>query len=591
MDLSRNSPRAATPPTALIPLKNHQQASLYRALALEKEEVAYDDNNFLKTQIGVLGDRVAAGKSYVILSLILSGHDHFIRPTTIYRSFANDKIVVIDRREDIASQVHPTSNLLVIPHNLVSQWVQYTKRFMPATSKVVVVKSTRQLDDANTFPDVMASDLTIVTSTIYNRFCRALGHELPDLTFARVFYDEADTVNLPACRTVPARFYWFVTASIENLLHPHGLTFRSNGVMIEKARGLRATGFIKDTFCSMINHAYITYNIIVRNNEEFVSESLHLPAIDEHVVRCKTSEMVRLLSGYVNRQVMQALHANDYRTAVQHLAPASKSTEESIISVLIDKLKNTAHNTSARITYIESMHYDNPAEKEAELKKLTDERSDLERKIKNISAQIQDADVCPICFDAFQNKTVTKCCHNSFCFGCISKWTGSKQQCPMCKAAVDISNMVVCVDEAEAESEASTSSASLDSTTGMSKLERAITLIKNRSPESRFLVLSQYDETFRALGEELREGEICHGFLKGNASVINNAVTKYRNGTMPVLLINPTHYGSGLNLENTTDIIMFHKFDNEMEKQIIGRAHRLGRTNALKVWYLLHDTE
>jgi SNF2 family DNA or RNA helicase len=51
------------------------------------------------------------------------------------------------------------------------------------------------------------------------------------------------------------------------------------------------------------------------------------------------------------------------------------------------------------------------------------------------------------------------------------------------------------------------------------------------------------------------------------------------------------NYGCGLNIEKTTDIIMFHRFDNQAEQQLIGRAQRMGRTEPLKVHYLLYENE
>jgi SNF2 family DNA or RNA helicase len=68
-------------------------------------------------------------------------------------------------------------------------------------------------------------------------------------------------------------------------------------------------------------------------------------------------------------------------------------------------------------------------------------------------------------------------------------------------------------------------------------------------------------------------------------------MNRYKREEVNLLAINSRFYGSGLNLENTTDIIMFHKFDSEVEKQVIGRAQRMGREKALKVWYLLYDNE
>jgi SNF2 family DNA or RNA helicase len=36
---------------------------------------------------------------------------------------------------------------------------------------------------------------------------------------------------------------------------------------------------------------------------------------------------------------------------------------------------------------------------------------------------------------------------------------------------------------------------------------------------------------------------------------------------------------------------MFHKFDTQLEQQVIGRAYRMGRELPLNVYYLLHENE
>ena len=56
-------------------------------------------------------------------------------------------------------------------------------------------------------------------------------------------------------------------------------------------------------------------------------------------------------------------------------------------------------------------------------------------------------------------------------------------------------------------------------------------------------------------------------------------------------MLNSNFFGSGLNLEKTTDIIIYHKVDQNLKNQIVGRAQRLGRENSLKVWNLMHDNE
>lgn len=89
----------------------------------------------------------------------------------------------------------------------------------------------------------------------------------------------------------------------------------------------------------------------------------------------------------------------------------------------------------------------------------------------------------------------------------------------------------------------------------------------------------------------LNKLKIKYDHIKGNGDQINSIIKRYKSNEIDVLLVNSCNYGSGLNLENTTDIIMFHKMNTQLEKQIIGRAQRLGRKYSLNVYYLLHDNE
>ena len=56
-------------------------------------------------------------------------------------------------------------------------------------------------------------------------------------------------------------------------------------------------------------------------------------------------------------------------------------------------------------------------------------------------------------------------------------------------------------------------------------------------------------------------------------------------------MLNAKYFGAGMNLQMTTDLVIFHRFNAEMEEQIIGRAQRNGRTSPLNVYYLLHENE
>ena len=57
------------------------------------------------------------------------------------------------------------------------------------------------------------------------------------------------------------------------------------------------------------------------------------------------------------------------------------------------------------------------------------------------------------------------------------------------------------------------------------------------------------------------------------------------------LLLNSTNTGAGLNLENTTDLVLYHNMSSELSIQVIGRAQRPGRTTSLNVYRLVYDNE
>jgi SNF2 family DNA or RNA helicase len=83
---------------------------------------------------------------------------------------------------------------------------------------------------------------------------------------------------------------------------------------------------------------------------------------------------------------------------------------------------------------------------------------------------------------------------------------------------------------------------------------------------------------------------VTYGALKGN--VAHSNVVAYRTDpNFTALLINPKAYGSGLNLENTTDVVIYHKLNEQMNRQVIGRAQRPGRTSRLRIWYLFNENE
>ena len=123
------------------------------------------------------------------------------------------------------------------------------------------------------------------------------------------------------------------------------------------------------------------------------------------------------------------------------------------------------------------------------------------------------------------------------------------------------------------------------------KLKNFEILLKNREEKSKFLIFSEFDISFDKIIKILKKNNIKYSFLKGNKYMIQNIINNFKTGELDILLINIYNYGSGMNLECASDIVMFHKFDKSIEHQVIGRGQRFGRKNSLNIHYLLNENE
>ena len=172
---------------------------------------------------------------------------------------------------------------------------------------------------------------------------------------------------------------------------------------------------------------------------------------------------------------------------------------------------------------------------------------------------------------------------------------GTKAICPYCKARLTTNDLLILSDEqpesaAEEIKTYATIGGIMDFSNSHNKLDNLEVLIRAKR-DGKILIFSCSDTSFAKLTPILDKQHIRYEYLKGNGSHVNNVMEKYKTGNINVLLVNVRYYGSGFNMENTTDVIMFHKFDTEIEKQVVGRAQRFGRTSELNVWYLMYENE
>jgi SNF2 family DNA or RNA helicase len=324
--------------------------------------------------------------------------------------------------------------------------------------------------------------------------------------------------------------------------------------------------------------------IVVKNEDTFVENSFDLPEMNIQMVKCRDSGIISILNGVVHSNIINCLNAGDVDGAVSYINQDNVDTETNIVEGVLQGLTIKLTNIKTELRYAAECIYVNEDTRTKKIDKLTKEKDELESKMCLIRERIKATDMCTVCLEKPRVKTITKCCNNSFCFECLASWLRRKTSCPLCKHPICIESDLYVVKAHEETGKIETSTK-----TDPTKLQFLQGHLSKITQDMKILIFSENDNSFVAIEKMLIQLGIKHAKLKGNS--INRVVDEYKNGSLQVLLVNSNAYGSGLNLENTTDCILLHKFDNEAENQVLGRAQRPGRTKPLNVIYLLNNNE
>tara|TARA_B110000238_G_scaffold196893_1_gene238461 strand:+ start:91 stop:1971 length:1881 start_codon:yes stop_codon:yes gene_type:complete len=607
-ELDENSETIYQPIAVKIKLKPHQLTLLKTCINFENHRIKLknynnikniypelQDNDYIKSCIGIIGDKVGSGKSYVILSLILYNKE--INSSQI-ESFGLNKIFI-----NISKQIDTyKTNLLIVPHNLYYQWLKYIKNVTDSTDfiyKTICRKKDLQefINDAKKLNDY---DLILVTDTNFKNISNIIN--INNIKINRVIFDEIDSLNIPNNKNISCKFYWFITASYGNLLYPRGYFYYNDGlnICIRHATGLSNKGYIKDLF----NNIYTFMNkefssiLVLKNNDTYVDKSFEIPDPIQFIIKCKEPIFTKLLNGIVDKNIINCLNANNNKGAIALFNSKQKITEENIINIVIEKFISEINNLDIQINAISQMQFNNDEtrnleERKNRIDKLNDKKQIINDKINNIKSRINNNNLCNICYDEIKNddKSLVKCCSNIFCFKCINLWLSQKADCPLCKESLSINDLFLIQDKNNINNYENIILDENNTNENFDKLKNLEILMKNKKKGSKYLIFSEYDITFDNIIIILNNNNIKYSYLKGNKYIIEKLLRDYKYGDLDILLVNINNYGSGLNLENTTDIIMFHNFDASIEKQVIGRAQRFGRKKSLNIYYLLNNNE
>jgi hypothetical protein len=616
-----DAPRADAPPGALkVQLHGHQQAMIHRMAQQETELLAGKDCSDATTTIyanySILADTVGSGKSLMILGHI--ARLDTLPPLQTYQTLlrgCSDHMFGITKKH--YSDISEAGSLIVVPHTLFRQWAEYIRN--QTALQTVYLDKVSAFTAPNFQTQIMAAKIVLISNTMYKHLYKWCYEN--EITWKRVFIDEADTIAIPGTQLpFKTRFTWLISASWPNLLFPNDYMSiykdTLNTLVLDSSAPYSFLRSHFDNLASAGQNAYYSYlsysvvsnpyfrgildhgnpyrgRLVLRCDDAFIKESISLPPLYKQTIICKQPVIQQVVAKYVSNDVANLLHAGDISGAIAALGVKSE-TKLSLVDALTGSMKKELSRLEATYAFKEKLEYSSPSAKQSALAALDQKIKQLKESIESIKGRIEGADdMCPICYDDMHSALMTPCCSRTFCAQCILQCLTKQPSCPMCREPI-VANKLIKIVGGKDENAIVPAGAGGPRPSELETIPKkpdALLHIFHSNPEGRFLVFSRYDNPLEEAEVRLTQMGIRVKMLRGNKDAIAATLRGFQAGQTRCLLLNSRYAGAGLNITAASHVILLHAMTHEEEKQILGRAYRLGRTEPLQLIKLLHEGE
>ena len=451
---------------------------------------------------------------------------------------------------------------------------------------------------------VEQQDLIIVSENFYNLFSLFINRD--EYTVNRVIVDECNSLKGTRLIKINSVFTWLISSSVHSLIIKSGKTKR------EYFQNINSTGFIVDILKDIYEDKKENMKLFLLNDPEYIEQSILLPDTINIILACKDNNTIKVLNGLVSYDIMKMLNAGDINGIASKL-DCQAGTETDIIKLITQKYEDDLKMKEYSLhVAINKPNYDPNQETEG-TKNIRIAIKELQEKIANIKSRVQDKEECTICYDDnFTNPCITSCCSQKYCFPCITLALNSNGLCPNCNQSQTPKDIMI-IGSISKEDKVQEPKEDINKLLTDSKktINERIEIIKKEADQNskydnmsrilniisteekkKILIVTEYERAINPkMMSILDEHHLKHGKLKGSTETIKKVIDNYKNGDINVLMVNTKYFGSGTNLENTTDIIIIHKMESDLEMQVIGRAQRFGRLGQLRIWKLYYQNE
>lgn len=527
----------------------HQISAVQMMETREKNKKIVHSTYCVDLNMSIYSDMTGYGKTISMIALILRDRmDWDIRQEHI-QSFISGVYgngCVIKR--SLVSLKRIATNLIVAGTSILKQW---TDELGETSLRFCVVSNRKKLEQM----DPCDYDVVLCGPSFYNM----LLERFPSYAWKRLVYDEPTHAKIASMRQVIAGFIWFITATPELLLQQHRYSHN----------------FISSIFTQYMDYN-LYKNLIVKNDDDFVRESFRLPPLYHHYHRC-FQPVFHVVKDLISDNIMQMISAGNVEGAVRSLGGNATSN----LFELVEKDKmECIQQAEWKIERFVRIGDDVKAAKWRE--RLEEHRSDLIQ-LKERVHSILYASLCPICLEKKNEPILLTCCQNIFCGACVLQWFQKKNNCPMCRRPITNENIIYvsCRDNGNGEGSSASTMA-----LPPSKTDTILQIILSKKEGAKVIIFSSFQETFDLIRGAMYDNAIPFGEIRGTMSTREKTIQDFKENDLDVLFINSLDSGAGINLQEATDLILFHPLSDPLLTQIRGRAYRIGRTLPLNIHYL-----
>ena len=550
-----NIPLAVQPLGIKVKLFKHQLSSIYKMERLEQEQLVYKSSYIKETRLGVNGDPTGFGKTYAMIGLIVRDKMEWDTDLPFVNEIINVESGGLIKTRTIKRYERLPTTLILVSSSIIGQWEQ---ELTNTDLRFTLITNKREVEYIN----VEDFDVVLVTTSMYNNLIMSYrGH-----AWKRFIFDEPGHTRVTSMKEIQAGFIWFVTATPNSIITKHS-----------GCRNSMIKTIIGENECECVGQFD---DITIKNDINFVKLSFEMPTTNHHYHKC-FQPIVNTLDGLVKPDISRMLEAGNIEGVINYLGGTKT---DNIVDLVKTKKLDEVKSITKKITdtkqaiELETVSEDTGKER---ISSLQDKKEQVERQIKDLEERFQKLlqGSCIICMNKINKPVLEPSCQNLFCGDCLFEWLKKHDTCPTCRIKINPKNLIY------VKSDDSDDSNQITKERNKTKLEMVIDIITGK-PEGKFLIYSAYDETFKPICNILRENKITFVMLKGNHNSKQAILNDYKQGDIKVIFLNSNSNSAGLNLQETTDIILYHDMLSSTQTQIIGRAERIGRVGSLNVHHL-----